>query len=253
LVDFLLGSHAAARYLVEKFVFMIVPMMCIDGVVEGFYRCSLLGDDLNRVWHAPDANRHPEVYHAKELLQQIGQHQPIEVYIDFHGHSCQHGTFAFGCPNDAHQTLAHTEKLFPRIISALTDAFTWQKCLFSTPDERKTAGRIVVRQEFGVVQAFTIETSFGGVAGLLYDERSWREIGAKIAEALYHLLTQTTSSLRAVAQADIAREVERQREGVAYSQNTKNQGVIRKQPVVRKQPAVRKAVVPHVKKCNGRT
>jgi hypothetical protein len=243
LIDFLLGTHAIAHHLVDHFVFVIVPMMCIDGVVEGFYRCSLTGDDLNRVWHAPDALRHPEVHSTKALMREIARRQHIDAYIDFHGHSCQHGTFAFACPNDTDRALAHAEKLFPKLLSALSDGFSWQKCVFSTPnDERKTAGRIVVRQEIGIVQAFTLETSFGGAAGVLYDERSWRDIGAKVAEGLYHLLTRAPSPLRAIAQADIAREIDRQRTGAPRAKNTpRGRGA-----------AVRKTVVPRVKKLKFR-
>jgi hypothetical protein len=243
LIDFLLGDHQIAKYLVGNFVFVIVPMMCIDGVVEGFYRCSLVGDDLNRVWHAPDPVRHPVVYHTKALMREIVQRRSIEAYIDFHGHSRQHGTFVFACPNDNDGNLAHSEKLFPKLLSVLCDAFAWRKCVFSVPDEKKTASRIVVRQEIGIVQAFTLETSFGGTAGMLYDEMAWRQIGAKVAEGLYHLLARGGSPLRVMAQADLMREIERQQAARAYSQNTTGTP-----PIARKQVLVRRAVVSRLKR-----
>jgi hypothetical protein len=208
-------------------------MICIDGVVEGFNRCSLACDDLNRVWHAPDPSRHPVVHHAKALMLQAGRR--IEAYLDLHGHSCQHGTFAFACPNDGDCSLAHSEKLFPKLLSVLCEAFAWQKCQFSIPGERKTAGRIVVRQEIGVVQAFTLETSFGGNAGILYDERAWRGIGGKVAEAFYHLLADGVSPLRAVAQADVAREIECQQLVKQAPQNAaKTEKNVKRQIIVRK-------------------
>jgi hypothetical protein len=177
-------------------------------------------------------------------MQEIAQRQPIEAYIDFHGHSCQHGTFAFACPNDGDRRLAHAEKLFPKLLSIISENFSWQRCEFSIPDdERKTAGRIVVRQEFGVVQAFTLETSFGGAGGLLYDERGWREIGAKVGEGLYHLVANGASTLRATVQSDLMREIEHKAEVAAlYSQNTARAG-----GKARHQPS-RKPIVPRVKK-----
>ena len=39
-----------------------------DGVVNGNYRCSISGDDLNRVWKAPSKALHPEIYHLKKII-----------------------------------------------------------------------------------------------------------------------------------------------------------------------------------------
>lgn len=50
IIDFLLGNSPAARSLRENFVFKIVPMLNIDGVIIGNYRCNLSGADLNRQW-----------------------------------------------------------------------------------------------------------------------------------------------------------------------------------------------------------
>lgn len=43
----------------DQFVFKIIPMLNPDGVINGNYRCSLIGKDLNRVWQAPDKTLHP--------------------------------------------------------------------------------------------------------------------------------------------------------------------------------------------------
>jgi murein tripeptide amidase MpaA len=37
-------------YLLEKFEFYIIPMLNVDGVINGNYRCSLASCDLNRKW-----------------------------------------------------------------------------------------------------------------------------------------------------------------------------------------------------------
>lgn len=48
LIDFLVGDSVEAQVLREKFVFKIIPMLNPDGVINGNYRCSLSGCDLNR-------------------------------------------------------------------------------------------------------------------------------------------------------------------------------------------------------------
>lgn len=47
-IDYLIGNSVEARILRENFVFYVVPMLNIDGVVNGNYRCNLSGFDLNR-------------------------------------------------------------------------------------------------------------------------------------------------------------------------------------------------------------
>ena len=196
LIDFLISSNPAASYLLENNIIKIIPMVNIDGVVEGFYRIGLGGVDLNRMWQNPDPYAHPVIYAIKELIRSIQKEHKISAYIDFHGHSRLHGTFAYGCPNDDGLGLIHSEKVFPRMVSYLTNAFSWANCVFSFPLARKAASRIVMRKEFNILQSFTIESSFGGISigprtGVLYDETIWKEIGQKCGEALYHLLSKS--------------------------------------------------------------
>ena len=200
LMDFFLSNDPAAKYILDHCIVKCVPMINIDGVIEGFYRVSLSGNDLNRMWTAPDLVLHPVVNQTKELIKKIATERQIAVYLDFHGHSRLHGTFMYGCPNDDDPELKDSEKTLPRVLSFLSDAFSWNHCVFSFPKERKAAGRIVVRTEVDVVHSFTIETSFGGVtagprAGFLYDEILWKEFGTKCGGAVYHLLIGNESPL----------------------------------------------------------
>jgi len=44
-------------------------MLNPDGVIEGNYRCSMAGHDLNRQWSNPDPVLHPTVLALKNLLK----------------------------------------------------------------------------------------------------------------------------------------------------------------------------------------
>ncbi|KAH0787946.1 Clan MC, family M14, Zinc carboxypeptidase-like metallopeptidase [Histomonas meleagridis] len=198
LIDFLLSDTPEANYIIESTIIKCVPMMNIDGVVEGFYRVSLSGNDLNRMWTAPDLILHPVVYHTKSLIRKIVSEKGCTFYIDFHGHSRLHGTFIYGCPNDDDHEFRNSEKIYPGILSLLSDTFSLSHCVFSFPQERKSAGRIVVRTEFNILNSYTVETSFGGVfaggcANCLYDETLWKEIGEKCGLAIYHYLLDDNS------------------------------------------------------------
>ena len=54
-----------AKNLKDHFEIYIVPMLNVDGVVNGNYRCSLAACDLNRRYHRPSKVLHPPVYYTK--------------------------------------------------------------------------------------------------------------------------------------------------------------------------------------------
>lgn len=86
-----------ARGLRQNFVFRIVPMLNVDGVVLGNYRCSLLGVDLNRKWLSPNKFLHPTVFYAKQLVKQMHNERRVLLYCDMHGHSRKQNAFFYGC------------------------------------------------------------------------------------------------------------------------------------------------------------
>ncbi len=69
IIDFLLSNAPEAYVLREKFVFKIVPMLNPDGVINGNYRCSLSGADLNRRWKTATKVLFPEIFESKRLCK----------------------------------------------------------------------------------------------------------------------------------------------------------------------------------------
>jgi murein tripeptide amidase MpaA len=69
IIDFLTSSQTEAKLLRDNFVFKIVPMINPDGVINGNYRCSLVGQDLNRRWKNPSKTLHPENCAVKRLIR----------------------------------------------------------------------------------------------------------------------------------------------------------------------------------------
>ena len=71
IIEFLLGNSNIAKILRENFLFKIVPMLNIDGVVVGNYRCNLSLVDLNRQWIEPSKKAHPTIYHTKQMIKRM--------------------------------------------------------------------------------------------------------------------------------------------------------------------------------------
>jgi len=137
-----------AHELRRIYVFKVVPMLNVDGVIVGNYRCSLSGHDLNRRYHNPDARKHAEIYMLKKVVQGIKETQNIALYIDYHGHSCKAGFFFYGCDHSfvkskngpSHQR-PEEEKVFPWLVQHNAEAFVYKDCSFSIKKSKEATGR----------------------------------------------------------------------------------------------------------------
>lgn len=85
IIDYLTSPEA--EFLRENCIFKILPMINVDGVILGNYRCGLEGGDLNRHWHRPNKKLHPTVYFAKKYIQGFSKDRKILMICDLHGHS----------------------------------------------------------------------------------------------------------------------------------------------------------------------
>ena len=120
ILDFLLGDDIEAEALRRRIVFKIVPMLNPDGVINGNYRTSLAGCDLNRVWDRPDSKKHPTIYYTKELVMRLAKTRTVAMMIDIHGHSRKQGIFFYGCVPDKKIMTNNFMPVFPNIQPSVT-------------------------------------------------------------------------------------------------------------------------------------
>ena len=97
IIDYLTGPFLQAKILRDNFVFKIVPMLNIDGVINGSSRCNLAGVDLNRCWMEPSRKLHPTVYHTKGMIKKLQEDRDVFLVCDLHGHSRKKNIFMYGC------------------------------------------------------------------------------------------------------------------------------------------------------------
>ena len=159
LIDFLVGNSAEAIVLREKFVFKIVPMINPDGVINGNYRCSLCGADLNRRYKAPSKVLHPVVFAIKRLVKNFSKEREISLYCDLHGHSRRKNIFMYG--NTSLENPEET-RVFPYILSKLCDFFSFELSRFSMHKSKDATARIAMWKEIKIPTIYTMEASFCG-------------------------------------------------------------------------------------------
>ena len=168
IIDFITGETEEARELRSLYIFKIIPMMNPDGVINGNYRNSLAGIDLNRCWDHPDPTFHPTIHKTKELIKNLQSRQGVSLLCDFHGHSRKEGLFVFGCiPDFDHDKRDHKNLIFPQMFDRASDFFRLDKCNFSISSKKAATMRLAM-YNFGIERAYTVEASMSGIDGKHY-------------------------------------------------------------------------------------
>ncbi|XP_013793241.1 cytosolic carboxypeptidase 1-like isoform X2 [Limulus polyphemus] len=201
-VDFLLGNKPSAQRLREMMIFKVVPMLNPDGVINGSYRCSLSGEDLNRQWLSPNRKLHPSIFHTKALFYYLKSMEKTPLlYCDYHGHSRRKNVFLYGCsPSqswwscDREKPDNHSYESLPVLLHHMAPAFNLENCNFAVERNREGTGRVTVWRQFGVAMSYTMECTYGGCdqgiyAGYHLNANHLEEMGIKFCQALGKLWT----------------------------------------------------------------
>eukprot|EP00667_Euglena_gracilis_P007356 EG_transcript_7429 len=166
LLDFLCDdSSEDAKWLRDRFVWKVVPMLNPDGVINGNSRCSLAGVDLNRQWADCNRHKHPTVFWLKQYMRHVRRQEKrtVFLYCDFHGHSRQNDVFLYGCRDSRYMQL---EEVLPCILARRLSFFSLEKCCYKLQKKKSSAGRVVAFQELGIPLSYTLEASLCGGSGL---------------------------------------------------------------------------------------
>ncbi|KAL7074034.1 hypothetical protein ACQ4LE_006287 [Meloidogyne hapla] len=175
-------------------------MLNTDGVINGSHRCSLAGQDLNRVWNYPSSILHPSIFHTKALIQYMVEilKMPPFSFIDLHGHSRKPNIFMYGnnpleswCPTDNSQQ-SKTFSLLPEILSKSSDSFSLKDCSFSITKAKEFSARVSTWRQFNLERVYTCESSywgfdFGSKSGTQITITDLKRMGAELVEGLVYL------------------------------------------------------------------
>ena len=85
-------ADPVVRRLREKATFHIVPNMNPDGSFRGHLRTNAVGVNLNREWHAPSAEKSPEVLFVRSEMDKTG----VDFAMDVHGDEAIAANFLAG-------------------------------------------------------------------------------------------------------------------------------------------------------------
>ena len=80
-------KETSSTWLLQHYNFHIFPMVNVDGVIYGNFRCDIAGYDLNRCWKEASPMLFPQLCKIKEILGQMAADKSIDYCFDFHTHS----------------------------------------------------------------------------------------------------------------------------------------------------------------------
>ena len=196
-LDFLTGSDPEADVLRTKYIFKVVPMLNPDGVINGNYRCSLVGADLNRRWKNPQASLHPIIYQFKRVIKNTATNYEIDLICDLHGHSRKKNIFMYGCNFKRAPQIC---KLFPYILSKVSSVFSYSASRFGVQKSKECTLRVSLFKELKIPNIYTLEASFCGAdigkyKSLHFTGAILQEMGKDLCRSLL-VLSQNSSLTR---------------------------------------------------------
>lgn len=106
----------------NPYLWIIVPMINVDGVTMGNNRTGLLGYDYNRNWSVEEESHRthlfPEIVGLTRFLRKKRRDfgKKIKLFIDFHGHSSQQNVFSYGPPHPKTSDYFENSRLLPFLI-----------------------------------------------------------------------------------------------------------------------------------------
>ena len=184
-INFLLSDDKIAEQLRNRFIFKIIPMLNPDGVIQGNYRSSLIGHDLNRKYACPSKVFHPTIFHAKKMAKELAKECSLVLYCDFHGHSKNKNVFMYGNIDDEDPELYIR---FPYIMSRVNTNFLFKDCRFNVHKSKFSTARIAMWKELGIPAVYTIEASFFGSENKKGDQHfgveDYMEIGKAVCKSI---------------------------------------------------------------------
>ncbi|CAD8105961.1 unnamed protein product [Paramecium sonneborni] len=184
-----------AEELLDQLIFVIVPMMNVDGVIFGNYRTGCAGRDLNRKFRENCKQLYPTVYAMKQLISDLYQVYGDQIvgFIDIHGHSAKKNVFLYGPEFQLWNCNYYKSRLFAKILSLKTRIFRYYSCLFRINKCKINTARAVFCEKYDFVNCFTLEISN---SSYYYDqntesfnESKWIQFGQILGESFKDFIT----------------------------------------------------------------
>jgi hypothetical protein len=174
--------------LLQKYQFVVIPMINPDGVIHGSSRCNLAGFDLNRQWSEFLIKEFtPETHRIKKYLTGVHKQNPIKYFFDMHGHGKKLNSFFFSCKKGDNPS----SRLIELVMNKIEPRFNIMDCTYGIDRDKENT----VRSQFfqmGIQNCYTLENSLMGYVTPEGDIKQYNEadlfhVGESVLKGIFVL------------------------------------------------------------------
>jgi len=195
-----------ARVLRRECTFRVIPNMNPDGSRRGHLRTNAAGVNLNREWHAPSAEKSPEVLCVRNAMDETG----VDFAMDVHGDEAIPANFLAGFEGIPSISERQTRlfNLFAETLERLSPDFQREQG-YEVPapgEANMSMSTTQLAERYGCV-SMTLEMPFKDNVGLPDEVYGWSPQRSKfLACACLDALHAVLLELKAAAPAKASRE-----------------------------------------------
>ena len=204
------SDDPVARVLRRDCTFHIVPNMNPDGSRRGHLRTNAAGTNLNREWHAPTAEKSPEVLCVRNAMDA----EPPDFAMDIHGDEAIPANFLAGFEGIPSLTARQSElfTLFSTTLERVSPDFQTRRGYQVPPPGKANMSMSTTQlaERFGCV-SMTLEMPFKDNADLPDEIYGWspersKYLAAACLDALHAILPElgATQSVKAKREETVA-------------------------------------------------
>jgi hypothetical protein len=122
------------------------------------------------------------------------EEREVVLFIDLHAHSRKKNAFIYG--NEENKAF-----VYPKLLSKLSPYFNFDDCVFKVQKQREKCARVSIYRCFGLVNTFTLETSFCGAnygrfGGFHFNTTMYEDLGQLMCEAVLDLFDPDQTKVR---------------------------------------------------------
>ena len=135
------------------------------------------------------------------MVKQFIDETEVILVCDMHGHSRKKNIFMYGCSSKN----SVKEQVFPKLLETNSELFSFNDCEFGMQKSKESTARIVIYKEFGIVNTYTIESSFCGAdigkyRDLHFNTQHLQEIGKDFCDTLLDFCDPNQNKVRSITE-----------------------------------------------------
>ena len=207
-INFIISNDPIAIELRSRFVFKVIPMFNVDGVILGNCKSCISGCNLDKSFSNPNRQLHSPVYNVKRIIKELKlKDKEVFAFLSIHGNSKKKSAFFRGPYFPLHIKQYVRVRIWGKLLADQTEIFRYPACRYQEDNTKKTRSHLIISKEYNITNSFAFECS--SFAYFTKDrktiefniedyEQLGKNLGYSLAEYMHLLMEEKISKIRRV-------------------------------------------------------